>query len=149
MTSDQQAFPARIDAIRATAAFVGGFCARQGIGGDAALRVTLIVEELFTNIVQHGYGPGAAGTVHLLLSRDGDAVRIVCVDAAPPFDPRPVLGRAPPDLGEAPASRRVGGLGVWLVGSLAAVESYERVDGTNRLTMRVECGPRDEIGGGR
>ena len=48
-------FPARLAALRDTAAFAQVFCERNGIDRHTALRLTLVIEELFTNTVQHGY----------------------------------------------------------------------------------------------
>ena len=53
---ERRVFEARFGMLPATAAFVAGFCARHGIARNDALRLTLIVEELFTNSMAHGYG---------------------------------------------------------------------------------------------
>lgn len=134
---ESQVFAARMDALPATAALVARFCAAQAVRSEVAARLALVVEELFTNIVQHGFGGDTGGSVKLALNRDGATILLVCTDTAPPFDPRPALGPIPPDLAQPLESRRVGGLGAWLVASLATVEGYERVDGHNRLTLRL------------
>jgi anti-sigma regulatory factor (Ser/Thr protein kinase) len=45
--------------IPATAAFATGFCARNGIDRTAALRLRLVIEELFTNTIRHGIAASA------------------------------------------------------------------------------------------
>jgi anti-sigma regulatory factor (Ser/Thr protein kinase) len=79
--TEQRQFPARMAMLAETAAFVETFCARRGVGQDAALRLVLIVEELFTNTVTHGLGESAHG---IRLTRDDDHVE-VCRDRAPPY----------------------------------------------------------------
>ena len=133
--ADEARFDARYDAIGETAAYVAAFCSRHGVDELDALRLTLIVEELFVNVVTHGYA-GAPGTVRLALSLDAEHVRLVCEDHARAYDPRAAFARAPDDLDAPVESRDPGGLGQWIVGQLAEVEDYVREGGLNRLTLR-------------
>ena len=138
---DEGMFDARLDAVGATASFVASFCSHHGVSREDMLRITLVVEELFLNIVAHGYGEVSGGAVRLALSLDAGGVRLVCEDRAPPYDPRDALATAPGDL-EAPIEERgVGGLGQWLVGNLVEVERYERDGDRNRVTLRLRLRP--------
>ncbi len=125
-----------MEVLPSTAAFVAAFCGRSGIGTADTLRLTLVVEELFTNIVTHGYGEEGAGMVRLRLAFDGGDVTLVCRDEAPPYDPRPALRRLPADLDEPVERRGVGGLGNLLVGRLVDVSDYVRSGSANVLTLR-------------
>ena len=93
-------------------AFVDAACAT--VGADASFAVRLAVEEVFTNILEHGYG-GAAGPVAVSVATTAGSVRLVLDDEAATFDPaaapRPVLDAA---LEE----REPGGLGWHLVSEL-------------------------------
>jgi serine/threonine-protein kinase RsbW/sigma-B regulation protein RsbU (phosphoserine phosphatase) len=135
--ADEARFEARADVVGATASFVARFCEHGGVGAGDTLRVTLVVEELFLNIVEHGYRNAPGGTVRLALSLDAGDVRLVCEDRAPPYDPRAALEHAPGDLDAPLEDRDVGGLGQWLVGNLVEVERYERDGGVNRVTLRL------------
>ena len=135
MGAEEAEFEARLEVVAATAAFVNAFCERHAIPAGDALRLTLIVEELFLNIVTHGYA-AAAGTVRIALSLDASHVRLVCEDSARAYDPRAAFALAPGDLDAPVASRSIGGLGQWIVGQLAEVEGYERAGDVNRLTLR-------------
>ena len=137
---EERAFEARREVLPSTAAFVAAFCGRNGIGTTDMLRLTLVVEELFTNIVMHGYGEDGAGMIRLSLAHDGRDVTLVCRDEAPPWDPRPALRRLPADLDEPVEKRGVGGLGNLLVGRLVDVSDYARSNGANRLTLRYRLG---------
>ena len=132
-------FEATLDELPATAALVEAFCEAHGIDAADALRLTLIVEEMFSNIVLHGYR-GEDGWVRLGLLLDGDDVLVVCEDRAPPYDPRSSLERMPADLGEPVETRGVGGLGHWLVGRLVVDASYVRQSDANVLSLRFRCG---------
>jgi len=48
-------FPARMDSMAEIRTFVEDVCTTAGIGREDCLKVLLIVEELFTNTVTHGY----------------------------------------------------------------------------------------------
>ena len=141
---EERVFEARMEVLPSTAAFVAAFCGRSGIGTTDTLRLTLVVEELFTNIVTHGYGEEGAGMVRLRLAFDGCDVTLVCRDEAPPYDPRPALRRLPADLDEPVEKRGVGGLGNLLVGRLVDVSDYVRSGSANVLTLRFrrDASPR-------
>ena len=124
----------------ATAAFVASFCDRHGIAHDDTLRLTLIVEELFTNSVAYGYGGESDAPIELTLSVGTADVMLVYADAAPPFDPLSRPPVPPADLAAPLESLPVGGLGVHLVRQLVASARYAREDDRNRLWLAVRRG---------
>jgi anti-sigma regulatory factor (Ser/Thr protein kinase) len=134
---DEATFDARLDAGAEAAAFVAAYCARQGVDAHDALHVLLVVEELFLNIVSHGYGDATGGTIHLALAQDEQGVLIAFEDHAQEYDPRVAFERVPDDLDAPVEERSVGGLGLWLVGRVVEVVRYERSDDANRLSLRV------------
>ena len=124
----------------ATAEFVADYCARHGIARDDALRLTLIVEELFTNSVVHGYGAECDAPIDVELAAGAGEIALVYEDAAPPFDPLSQPQLHPPDLAAPVETRRVGGLGVYLVTQLVTSARYTRDGGRNRLRLGVRRG---------
>ena len=52
----ERIFPARRDALPQIAAFLAEVCAAASFSREGCLRLTLLVEELFTNTVMHGHG---------------------------------------------------------------------------------------------
>ena len=127
----------------AIAAFVASFCDRNVVANDDALRLTLIVEELFTNSVAYGYGGDSDAPVELALSVADSDIMLVYADAAPPFDPLSRPPVPPADLAAPPESRSVGGLGVHLARHLVASARYAREGERNRLWLTV---PRGKVG---
>jgi anti-sigma regulatory factor (Ser/Thr protein kinase) len=71
--------------------------------------------------------------VRIHLSRADDGVWVEFSDQGREFDP---ASAPPPDLDSPLESRRVGGLGVHLVGQLMSDIRYQRSGGWNRITMR-------------
>lgn len=95
----------------------------------ATSAMTLMLEELVTNSIRHGYAEGGAGgSIDVRLETDGATLAASVSDAAPPFNP---LELPAPDTASAMEERVVGGLGVHLVRRLAHSVDYRRVDGRN------------------
>jgi anti-sigma regulatory factor (Ser/Thr protein kinase) len=126
-------FEARMAALSEALAFVEDFCRRHDIGRDDLLRLTLVVEELFTNTVEHGQGDAGGARIRLELSVDVAGLALLYEDESAPFDAQAQLTRRPPSLDAALDARPVGGLGLHLVAQLAASTRYAREEGRNRL----------------
>jgi serine/threonine-protein kinase RsbW len=120
-------------------AFVDAFAGTSGLPEDERVRLLLILEELFTNVVEHGYPPGSAsGRVSIALGlRDGRLI-IEFVDDGRPFDPLTV---AAPKLDLPGQDRPIGGLGVHIVRSLVDDASYRRAGRRNRLQLARRISP--------
>lgn len=103
----------------------------------------LATEEVMANIATHAYGgrPDCEAGVEIRLLPEEIQIRFE--DAGPPFNP---LEQPAPDV-EAPiATRRVGGLGIFLVRQLADRCEYVREGSTNILTVhyhRPAAAPRE------
>jgi CheY-like chemotaxis protein len=97
-------------------------CNRAHAGEEDAYAVRLAVEEVFSNIVHHGYPPGQPGPVTLTFAIEPQCMRITILDEAPPFDPRRA---ATPDLAAGAEARAVGGLGWHLVFRLMDEVTHE------------------------
>jgi serine/threonine-protein kinase RsbW len=130
-------FAARLAAMPAAVAFVEAFCARNGVDRSDALRLTLVVEELFTNSVTHGYRGECDAPIEIALAAAGGEIALLYEDAAPAYDPLSRYAAAPDHLHAAVESRPVGGLGLHLVRELAAGASYAREAERNRLRLRM------------
>ncbi len=126
---------ARMTSLPEALAFVEAFCAEHAVARDDALRVTLIVEELFTNTVVHGHGGGSDEPVRIALGADTRRLELEYEDCARPFDPVAGGGVTAQDLDADVADRPVGQLGLALVLSLADDASYVRENDLNRLRL--------------
>lgn len=98
-----------------------------------AYQLRLATEELFTNIVRHGYGVRERGELDRVVIEYGvteEDVWVRLIDTAAPFDPFGVS--APPS----------DTLGLDLVRRAVSAASHEYVDGTNRTTVHVRRSAR-------
>lgn len=91
----------------------------------------LAVEEITTNIVDHGYE--GTGPIWLAAGIKPDSVWLRIEDQAPAFDPRTHDHRA--KLAIAPSEREAGGFGLLLALHKLDGFSYEYADGKNRNTL--------------
>ncbi len=103
------------------------------------LELDLLIEEILVNICRYSYPEGAPGTVILTYSiPEPGELSVEVGDQGVEFDP---LKASPPDLTLDLAQRPVGGLGIWLLKSLAKSLSYRREQGWNRLRFAVSANP--------
>jgi serine/threonine-protein kinase RsbW len=114
-------------------AFAEAFTRNCGLADNERARLLVILEELFTNVVQHGYGVQfAAGSVAVTLDWKHGLLTIDFVDDGPPFDP---LAHFAPDLDAPPEQRPIGGLGIPIVRALVNEARYWREGHRNHLHL--------------
>ena len=130
-----QTFPARRDALPRVDAFLGEVCSGAGLGRDTCLRLTLLVEELFTNTVVHGHEGDSEAPVRIECEVSPGRVALTYEDTGPAHDP---FARViPPDTGAGVEERPVGGLGVLLVSEMAQQVEYQRAGDRNRISLVI------------
>jgi anti-sigma regulatory factor (Ser/Thr protein kinase) len=128
-------FVARMDSMVEILLFVDEACKAGGLGREDCLKLHLIVEELFTNTVTHGYGGDSDSPVWMALGPSAKGIVLSYEDEAPPHDP--LSSFRPMETSRMINLQPVGGLGVKLIRELAAEVSYKRDRGRNciRLTF--------------
>jgi serine/threonine-protein kinase RsbW len=102
-------------------------CLAARLGAEATRRVELVLEEAFSNSVQHGYGGESDAPVWLASRMLPDGIEIVYQDAASPFDPLHEVAL--------PNDGRAGGVGRVLMRSLPRQAAYAYTGGRNTLTF--------------
>jgi serine/threonine-protein kinase RsbW len=136
VTVRRQRLPARMDAFATLAAFADRAARDAGFAKDDALRLRLVLEELFTNTVHHGHGGDSDQPVDVVLDVTQGQIRLTYEDTAPAFDP--LTPPAPRPAAVPP----VGQLGLALVRGMARELSYERIGGRNRLALSLPAARR-------
>ena len=133
VTQRETMFPARLSAIRDVRDFLESFCRDAGVARPPGLRLNLVVEELFTNTVNHGHCGDCDFPVWITLEAAGSTLTLTYLDQAPPFNPFVAAACAP--LETSIEHRKEGGLGVLLAKELTAASEYLYLFGRNRLRM--------------
>jgi anti-sigma regulatory factor (Ser/Thr protein kinase) len=121
--------------------FVEAFGERHGLAEGDVLRLQLVIEELFTNTVNHGYGREGDDPVVITLGTTPGGVRLLYEDAAPAYDPLATLRAPAPGVALPLEERPVGRVGIQLVAGMAKEAQYSRAGDRNRLTVLVETRP--------
>jgi serine/threonine-protein kinase RsbW len=134
--SETRIFQARRDQLALATAFVEDFCDRRGVATADALRLTLIVEELFTNTLMHGHRGDHDSPVRVELDAGPTQLALRFADRAPPFDPLQYLA-ALPGMDKPIEERKPGGLGLPLVAQMSERFDYAHVDGFNSLSLAL------------
>ena len=134
-TGDARTWPAWMAHLSKATAFVESFCEAHGLAPADVMRLTLVVEELFTNTVTHGHGGDCDAPVRIALSATAGHIELAYDDTAPPFDPVAHLASNAATLDV--DDRRVGGLGIALVLRMTERAGYAREDGCNRLMLTI------------
>ena len=136
---EQREFSARFASLTDVSAFVDDFGARHAIDPDLALKLTLVLEELVTNTIEHGFGIESDAPIRIgLTATNTRSVSIAFEDTAPPFDPLVHAASRPAAVDDPFSSRPIGGLGIHLIEQLASAARYAREGERNRLWLTFE-----------
>jgi serine/threonine-protein kinase RsbW len=137
-TQQFRQFVADLSQLSMAVGFAGQTCTALGLPVTTCLRAELVVEELFSNTVRHGYDQNTADAerpIWIAITADNNSVIVTYQDAAPPHNPLV----EDPDLAERTVSRRhIGGLGRVLVRDLPGEISYSIEDNRNTLRFRLD-----------
>ncbi len=97
-----------------------------------AARISIAVDEVFTNIVSYAYGRNDDGEVTVSVDAESNRIVLVFTDSGIPFNP---LQKSDPDITLPAESRSIGGLGIYVVKNTMDDVSYEYKNGKNILTI--------------
>jgi len=128
-------FPARLSAFEQVKSLIEEFGEAAGLGREDRHKLTLIVEELFTNTVTHGHRGDSTAPVQISLEDTAAGVELTYEDSAPQYDPVAASRRT--NIESTINERRVGGLGVFLTISLTNGAVYRFVEGRNRISLTL------------
>jgi anti-sigma regulatory factor (Ser/Thr protein kinase) len=134
---EARCFCARLSTLPEVLDYLRQACHRTGVEPAAILRIELVVEELFTNTVRHGYRGDSDAPVWLHAAGASGSMLVTYQDAAPPHDPLAHTIH----LAESPDDRVVGGLGNRLARGLTSAIAYRRAGDRNVLTLTFRTGP--------
>src|SRR5208283_5857309 len=126
--------PARAESLHDLLTFITDEAKRKGFSEDALRRIELVAEEALVNVFVHGY-PQNQGQVEVrCLASDDSSLTIEISDTGVSFNP---LSLADPDLQPDLATRKIGGMGVFLIRKMTDGVAYRREGNNNILNMTV------------
>lgn len=119
---------ARLDALPGLMAKVEHLAAGIHLQNDDALRLQMIVEELFVNTITHGHGGNSTHTVQVSLIRHDDGITLRYIDQAPPFD----LTKKARKFA---STAEIGGLGIGLILGMSKAVRHTPLSGGNLVEI--------------
>lgn len=119
------------EAVAAAVDVASEFADSSGLSLQDSDRLRLVVEELVTNVVNHGRVT-ADSKISYGFEAEADAVKISITDRGAPFDPRSGATDKP-----GPNRTREGGWGWPIILAWCHIEDYRREDDRNHLLLRM------------
>jgi len=108
-------------------------CKEWSIDKDVAFSMNLALEEIVTNIIEHGYNGHEEYDIAIRFSLEKHNLRIQIKDSAPEFNP--VALPEPDDLNKPLEERHIGGLGIHLVKKFTDNFTYRRMNSKNVISL--------------
>lgn len=127
--------PAVIDKIEKACNFVDDTAREAGLGEDAVYHCHLSVEEILTNIIEHGYKYQSGQYIDVECGIYSDRFSITIIDNAQQFDP---LKLPEPDPHTPLMEREDGGWGVYFVKRYMDRIHYTYSGSRNHLTLEKD-----------
>jgi serine/threonine-protein kinase RsbW len=118
---------ARYDELPALMAFVAQQAEKMGSSATAILRYQLVLEELFSNTIDHGYSGESDQPIHVALHSRRGGLTLIYRDQAPAFDLTQVSSSQKED--------QLGGLGINLILGMAHAVRYRRTADGNLIEL--------------
>lgn len=113
---------------------VSDFAEHHGLPSELVFRLTLVLEEIITNVISYGYEDAMEHEISVRLSWEDPDMKIEVEDDGRPFNP---LEAPPPDMVKPLAERPVGGLGIHLVREMMDKLEYRRENDKNLLVLKT------------
>ena len=111
----------------------------QGLSDDVVFGLNVALDEMLSNIIKYGYTDDAIHEIRIRLSVADAVLTAEIEDDGQAFDP---CAAAPVDVDAPLEERKVGGLGIHIVRKLMTEVGYERINGRNRLVMKMLLEPK-------
>jgi serine/threonine-protein kinase RsbW len=125
--------PALIEKVEEACEFVSTVAKSAGMDEEAVYRCYLSVEEVCTNIIEHGYHyDDGQNVIEIVCRPHADHITITIIDDAAPFNP---LDRGDPDPSTPLMDRDRGGWGIYFVKQYMDRVSYSYEGERNQLTL--------------
>lgn len=131
-TYEEKDFNAKKENIPEMLDFIKSFGKKHNFPGDFTNQLIVVGDELFSNIVFHGYdNQGGSIFVRLLFDESKNEFVITIIDTAKEFNQ---LKASAPDL--TAKNPKVGGLGLVIVKNIMTEYAYDRINGKNILSLK-------------
>jgi anti-anti-sigma factor len=130
---NQLTIPGVINDVRRACEFVVQEARKAGLDDQSVYHCELAVDEVCTNVVEHGFrGDGANREINIRCNYDDERFSVTVMDDSKAFDP---LSIADPDPKANLEDRKSGGWGIYFVKKLMDEVRYQHEGQQNQLVM--------------
>ncbi|MBT3251220.1 MAG: ATP-binding protein [Candidatus Marinimicrobia bacterium] len=105
------------------------------LSSETIFDIRLATEEVFANVVSHGYKSPGDQLIHITFENSGDDMSIIIIDSGKPFDIEKV---EKPDINLPMEKRKIGGLGLFLIYELMDEVIYNSTAGKNTMVFKKQ-----------
>ena len=131
---DEKEFDAIMDNVPTMLNFIGKFATKHNLPEDFKNKLVIVGDELFSNIITHGYeNKGGMIFVRLFYNDDKNEFAITIIDKAVAFNQLEVNN---PEVGNDAKSQPIGGLGIMIVKKIMDEYAYDRINDKNILVLK-------------
>lgn len=108
------------------------FCMTHGLAPKSKFELTLVLDEVFTNIISYGFEDEEEHRIRIDMVKEDDLITIRVEDDGAPFDPTKAQDI---ELTCSLESCRIGGLGLRLINRIMSRVTYKRKGKKNILIL--------------
>ena len=127
-------FDGKMENIPEALEFVANFCDKYKLSEEFKNNLSVVADELYSNIVKYGYqNNGGEVFTRLLFNKDKNEFAMTVIDRAPAFN-QLEINNSP--LEGDPQDKKVGGLGILIVKKIMSQYAYDRINNKNILVLR-------------
>ena len=137
-------FAATPEAIRGALSQITSCAANSGADQDLESALQIALAEALNNIAEHAYTGLGAGEIDVQVFPHQCGFRVQLQDSGHPMPTGLIAGSSLPPMGTSRADLPEGGFGLYLIQTLTAECSYDRIENTNRLTMDFTRKPQSK-----
>ncbi|MDR2417150.1 MAG: ATP-binding protein [Holosporales bacterium] len=112
------------------------FCDQEQLSPRVRHDMLLVLDELVTNVITHGFSTGVGECVRVCLEKTEKGIYVAIIDDAPAFNP---LAVKEPDVNASIEDRPIGGLGIHLMKQFSQHLAYQRKEEHNVLTFYLKA----------
>lgn len=131
---EEKFFDARKENVKEMLDFIANFGSKHKFPEDFKNKLVIVGDELFSNIINHGYeGKGGEIYVRLLFNKDHNEFALTVIDRAKAFNQLEVNN---PEIGSDAKNQQIGGLGIMIVKKIMTEYAYDRINDKNILVLK-------------
>lgn len=139
---EEKFFDARKENVKEMLDFIAKFGSKHNFPEDFKNKLVIVGDELFSNIINHGYeDKGGEIYVRLLFNTDHNEFALTVIDRAKAFNQLEVNN---PEVGSDAKNQQIGGLGIMIVKKIMTEYAYDRINDKNILVLKKSFTKEDQ-----